>query len=778
MSLLRLSTGIFLCSASAISFEIALTRVFSISLGYHFAFMIVSMAMLGLGLSGTILSLNQGLRKIELLGTYALGLSVAVLVGYAGTNFIPLDPARIAWDREQLLYIGVYYMLLAIPFLFFGMIVATAFAVETESASLVYGADLLGAGAGSIAAVFIMSGLGPEMSVSAIASAAVCGAFVFGRKKSSLAILVVIMILGVYNPGFMQIRMSQYRELQQALRYPGSKLLKTYYSGFSRVDTFESPMVRFAPGMSLKFLDDLPLQVGLAVDGAGINAITDASGDMRFLHYLPAALPYEIAERDRVLVVEPGGGLHVLLSREYGAGYIEKAGSNPLVMNVVREDFSGFSGGIYEKGAYDMLARSRLLMSNNLFDVVDVSLTAAVPSGGFGISENYTLTVEALEQYLAHLSPSGVVSLSAYLVPPPRTELRLLATAVAAMVEMGITDVGGHIAAIRSWGSINILIKREEFSSRELNLLRRFADERNFDTIYYPGIREGGTNRYVVLAEDEYFRAFRGIIDPHTRAEFIRDYLFDIRPVHDDGPFFHYFLKLDRLTEIINTMGGKWQFIVEEGYLLPVVLLQVMVLSLIILLIPAVKRPARRGPASLFIYFGLLGMGFMFVEVPLIQAMILPLGNPSYAMAAVLASVLIWSGTGGLLSLRYPILSRPRTLALIAVIVILSGFYLPFLAGKIAGFPLVTKLVFSFMVMMPVALFMGIPFPMGIRLAGQRYPGMIPWAWAVNGCLSVMSPMLAAILALQWGFRVVFLAGALMYAIAFAVISTYYSQRQ
>jgi len=254
-----MSTGIFLCSASAISFEIALTRVFSISLGYHFAFMIVSMAMLGLGLSGTVLSVIPGLKKMELLGKYALGLSVSVLAGYAVTNLIPLDPARIAWDREQLLYAGLYYLLLSVPFLFFGMIVATAFAIESDRSSLVYGADLLGAGAGSIASVFIMSGLGPEMSVSAIASAAVCGAFVFGRKKSSFAILMVIMILSVYNPGFMQIRMSQYRDLQQALRYPGSKLLKTYYSGFSRVDTFESPMVRFAPGMSLKFPGNLPL---------------------------------------------------------------------------------------------------------------------------------------------------------------------------------------------------------------------------------------------------------------------------------------------------------------------------------------------------------------------------------------------------------------------------------------------------------------------------------------------------------------------------------------
>jgi len=439
------------------------------------------------------------------------------------------------------------------------------------------------------------------------------------------------------------------------------------------------------------------------------------------------------------------------------------------VMDVVRRDFGGFSGGIYAKGAYDMLARSLLLMSDNLFDVIDVSLTSAVPSGGFGIAEDFTFTVEAFKEYLSHLTGDGVISLNAYLIPPPRTELRLLATAVAALEEMGMRDAGRHIVAIRSWGSINILIKRGVFSSGELSLLKQFADKKNFDTVYYPGIRQEETNKHIESSYD-YYSAFRSIIDPAARTDFIGDYIFDIKPVRDNSPFFHYLLRLDRLEETIVTMGGKWQFIIEDGYLLPVVFVQVMIMSLIIILIPAVKRPVKRGPLSLFVYFGLLGVGFMFVEVPLIQAMILPLGNPSYAMAAVLASVLIWSGTGGLLSLRYPVLSRPGILAIIAGMAMFSGFYLPYLAAKMAAFPLVTKLVFSFMVMMPVALFMGIPFPMGIRLAGQRYPGMIPWAWAVNGCLSVMSPVLAAMLVLQWGFRVVFLAGALMYLMAFALM--------
>jgi hypothetical protein len=755
---------------SAISFEITLTRVFSISLWYHFAFMVISIAMLGLGLSGTVLSLTPGLKKRELLGTYAIGLSIAIIIGYIGTNLIPLDPARLAWDRQQLIYIGIYYVLLAIPFFFFGLIVTTAFSVENERSSLVYGADLLGAGAGSAAAIVLMSGLGPGMSVFAIAACALVGAALFGKPRTSVLVIVLVAILISVNPNVIKIRMSQYKGLEQALRFPGANHLKTYYSGFSRVDIFESPMVRFAPGMSLKYLDPLPRQLGLAVDGTGINAITGTEGVSAFLRYLPSALPYEIAKRNRILVVEPKGGLSVLLAREYGADSIEKAESNQLIVDVIKNDFSRFSGGIYDTGTHKKLARSRLLSTDSKFDVIDISLTGAVPSGLFGMSEDYAFTVEAFRQYITHLTKGGVVSLSMYLIPPSRTELRLLTTLLAALEEIGIPNAEEHIMAIRSWGSITILVKRTAFASVELQALKEYSKDRNFDLVYYPGIKEEETNVYVKLSDNEYYRAFKNVIDPETRAGFVRDYIFDISPVHDESPFFHHYLRIDRLKETLEVMGGKWQFLVEEGYLLPVVLVQVLVLSLILLLLPVLRKEKRRPPTFFLVYFAFLGLGFMFVEVPLIQGMILPLENPSYAIATVLASILIWSGIGSLLSQRYSWLRTPGTVIVIAALIIPYGLLLTSVAEKVAAYPLSLKFVLSFLLVSPAAVLMGISFPIGMRLLGERAPGMIPWAWAVNGCFSVIAPVLATMLALAWGFKVVFLTGALMYAGAYAVI--------
>jgi hypothetical protein len=767
---LRLLAGIFISSSAAIAFEITLTRVFSISLWYHFAFMVISIAMLGIGLSGTVLSLAPGLKRREHLGLYGLGLGLTLFIGYVGTNLIPFDPARLAWDRQQLLYIGAYYILLALPFFFFGLVVATSFALESERASLVYGADLLGAGGGSVAAILLMSGLGPEGSVFAISAGGLVGAALLGRPRVAAALLVALMVLAGVNPDFMKIRLSQYKGLEQALRYPGAELIKTYYSGFSRVDVFESPLARFAPGLSLKYLEPLPRQLGLAVDGAGIDAITDAGSDMEFLGFLPSALPYELAERRSVLVAEPGGGLNVLLARHYGAGYVEKAESVPIVVEVVRDDYGDFSGGIYGSDTFEKLARSRLLSTDRKYDLIDISLTGAVPSGAFGMSEDYALTVEAFREYLDHLSKDGVLSLETYLVPPPRTELRLLTTGLAALEDMGVRRPAEHIAALRSWGSMALVFKKTPFEEREISALKDFARSRSFDLLYYPSIRESETNIYVEMPNKDYYRAFRAIVDPATRDNFLRDYVFDVTPVHDESPYFHHYLKLGRLRETTAVMGGKWQYFVEEGYLLPAVLAQVLVLSLVLLLLPAFGKGARAKPSPDLAYFALLGLGFMFVEIPLIQAMILPLENPSYAVAVVLASVLVWSGAGSLLSQRFALLRTPRTVLALAALVVPYGLLLSLGAERIAAYPIAMKFALTFLLASAAGVLMGIPFPMGMRLLGRKSPGLIPWAWAINGCFSVLAPVVATMLALEFGFDTVLFLGALMYLAAFGII--------
>lgn len=769
----RIFAGIFLFSSSALSYEITLTRIFSISLWYHFAFMVISIAMLGIGASGTVLSLYPKLKDPSKIGIYGLFLGAGIGLSYILSNQIPFDPVRLSWDRIQLLYICLYYIVLSIPFFFFGLCIATAFSFISEKSGLLYGSDLLGAGIGSIAILCLMGIIGPEKAVFFSSSIALTGAFIIGGWKTKIAsaFLIVTGITLLIMPGLIHPRMSPYKGLQVALRYPGAEHMKTYNSPFSRIDTFKSPAVRFAPGLSLKYLDALPEQIGISIDGGEINAITHADNkeSLGFLRYLPSALPYERGKKDDVLILEPKGGIEALLAEYYASKNIYKVDSNPLVIKVIRDDFMDFSHGIYSKDTWYGIGRSWLKSRDRQFDIIDIPMMGTSPSGSFGIAEDYRFTVEAFKEYVSHLKDSGILSINLFILPPPRIELRLLNTLATSMEEMGIKDVKRNIVAIRSWGIICILAKRSPFSSEEIETIKRFSKERRFDLIYHPGIQEEETNIYVRMPSTEYFKAFKSILTPETRHSFQRDYILDIRPVRDENPFPHYYLRLKNIKTIYEVMGRKWQYFIEEGYLLPVVFIQVLFLSLILILLPAFSRKRGNNISRVITlpYFAFLGLGFMFVEISLIQKMILPLENPSYAVAAVLTSILISSGIGSLLSHRFSRLRGSSIPLAISFLIISYSLLLPPISNVISPYSMPFKIASVFTILMPLGLLMGIPFPLGLKILGERNPYLIPWAWAINGCLSVLAPILAIMLAMAVGFKIVLWIGAVAYLLAF-----------
>jgi len=399
------------------------------------------------------------------------------------------------------------------------------------------------------------------------------------------------------------------------------------------------------------------------------------------------------------------------------------------------------------------------------------------PSGYFGISEDYRFTVEAFKEYLSHLKSEGILSINLFILPPPRTELRILNTATKALEELGIEDkdIEKHIAAIRSWGSICILIKKSPYTFNELDAIRNFSKDRMFDLIYYPGIKEEETNIYVRMPSNEYFSAFKKILNPEARKRFADAYIFDVKPVRDDNPFFHYYLKLKNIKAIYKTMGEKWQYFIEEGYILPAVFIQVLFLSLILMILPIIKygkaKVERKNNLNLNLnllpYFAFLGIGYMFVEVSLVQKMIFPLENPSYAVTTVLASILISSGIGSLLSFRIPVLKSSVVTIIISLLIIAYSKLLPTISDIISQHPMSVKILLVFFIFMPLGLLMGIPFPIGLKILGEKNESLIPWAWAINGCLSVLAPILTIMLAIIIGFKIVLWLGALAYLLAF-----------
>ena len=287
----------------------------------------------------------------------------------------------------------------------------------------------------------------------------------------------------------------------------------------------------------------------------------------------------------------------------------------------------------------------------------------------------------------------GFLGVNLFILYPPRTELRLLNTLVVAMEEAGVKEADKHLAAIRSWDTLCLLVKKSPLTPGEIDTIKAFAKDRKFDLVHYPGIKPEETNIHIRQPTHEYVEAFQRLLDPSTRDNFMKDYLFDIRPVRDENPFFHYYLKLENIGRIYKRMGEKWQFFVEEGYLLPMILLQVLILSLILILLPVVVR--RRVPVDtsegirspvgqrlqIVSFFAFLGTGYLFVEIVLVQKMILPLEHPSYAFSIVLASVLISSGIGSLLSHRIQILRAPWIILLISLLIFIYSLFLPRLLG-------------------------------------------------------------------------------------------------
>lgn len=773
----KIPLAILLCSLASLAFEVLLTRIFSITLWYHFAFMVISIAMLGFAASGTILAIYPGLKRLDFIGWYTLALGVAMPTGFLLANLVAFDPVRLVWQRWEILNILLTYLCLALPFLCAGLVIATAFSLENQRVGLLYGADMLGAGIGSLGILMLMGLVPPEQGIFSISLVAVATACIVGNRQLRIVALPfggIILALLIIQPAFSRPRLSPYKGLAAALQYPGAEHLRTWHTAFARIDIFKSPAVRYAPGLSLRYQKRLPEQIGISIDGGEVHAVTSVAKptELDFLEYLPAALPYALGPRRDVLILDPKGGLPLLTARRHGAEHISSVESVSALERIIREEMHVFSGDIYSHESRVGLGRSWLAGTSRIFDLIDISLQGTEPSGAFGISEDYRFTVEAFREYLEHLTGNGVLAVNLFIIPPPRSELRILATLATALEEMGVRETGKHLAVIRSWGTITILAKNKPFTPPEVAAVRSFAQERRFDLIWLIGATAEESNVYVRTRDFDYFKAFSAIISPMERDVFLSGYLFDVRPVRDDAPFFSYFLRFSRISETYRAMGSKWQYFLDEGYILPFVLVQAVVISILLLALPAVSGKGVGGASwkGFLPYFALLGVAYMFVEVALIQKLILPLENPPVAVAVVLASLLISSGTGSLLSHRYPKLAQPGIILVLALLMVLCALILPYLFTITSTWPLSIKGAFLCLIIAIPGLLMGIPFPAGLKLLGQTDQALIPWAWTVNGIFSVLAPLLAVMTAMVLGYSGVLLMGAAAYLLAFLIL--------
>ncbi len=793
---LRLLLGIFLTSAATLTLQIAIIRLLSVAQWHHFAFMVVSLALLGYGASGSFLSSFPSILRRDLppfLSGSSWLFSATGLAAYLLSHQIPFDVARIAWDRWQILYLFLFYLVFSVPFFFSGLTLSAALTRLSAQSGRIYFSDLTGAASGCLLVLgffTLFGGVGTLMAACILGGMASIAFEGKNRKFSVLRwtwLLLLVFFLS-WNPPFLELPISPYKELNVALRFPGAHLLETRWSASSRIDLVESSAARTAPGLSLEYLHPLPPQIGLTIDGSRMSPITRFRGDpkttedLSFLDFLPSSLPYKIIQPERVLILEPKGGLEVLNALRHRAKEIVAVETDPMIVDLLKGPYRDQSGGIYlrkETRVYVQEGRSFVRGVESRFDLIVLPLEeslGASTTGFSGLREEYELTTEALRDYLRALRPGGFLFLNVYLLPPPRAELRLISMGKEALRKTG-QDLRGHLLAFRSWGTFSLLLKKNPVLPEEIRILKSICRKLRFDLVAYPGIREEEANIFNRFPKPIYFNGVERLL--HDGREFIATYPFDLTPPTDNRPFFHDYFRWGYFAEIYRLAGAKWQILLEGGFLVPVVFFLALIASLMFMVAPLCFRKRGAGGASrnhsifwLF-YFILLGLGFMFVEISLIQKFILFLGHPVYAVSMIIFSLLVFAGLGSRISMKIAMISSinlQRVLLLNTLFLLLFAFFLfPALTFfQNQAFPL--RLLLTVLFIAPLGVTMGMPFPLGIRWVGKTQWPLIPWAWCANGCASVIGAILPVILALYGGFQMVIVLASFLYAMAFWTI--------
>ena len=786
--------GILFTSCSALAFEIFLTRFFSISQQYHFAFLVVSIALLGYGTSGSFLSIFSRILKLKIekfLFITSLFFCASILFSYILVNQLPFDFFELNWNKSKIFYILLYYLLLNIPFFFAGLIISFAISRISAEVTKIYFSDLIGAGIGSLLILLIFLPKGDKGAILIIFSFAILSNLFFALKWNKRLIIIPVFLflmtisLFIFSPSWLVTKISPYKALPLALKYPGARHLLTKWDSISRIDVIDSPVVRFAPGMSLIYLERIPSQLGISIDGGELNAITEfrnGTEKFKFIDYLPTSLAYKLSPKNKILLINPKGGLEILVALINGARNIVCLESTPLIIKLLKNEYREFSGYLYDREnirVHSTFTRSFIKSTEDKYDLITICQTdvlGASSTGWQGIAENYLFTVESFKELISLLIEGGILNITSYLIPPPRGEIRLTNLIVQAFKELGIKNISQHIVIFRSWGTITYLIKKDEFTPQELSKIKDFCRSRMFDLVFYHGIEPEELNQFNKFKEPIYYNLIKELFEPEKRKTLEKSYLFDIKPVHDDNPFFFNFFKFSKIKSTYLSFGKKWPPLLQGGYLLLIILIQAILIGFIMIILPVIlkresksrtQKKSRKLRWIVFFYFALLGITYMFIEITFIQKLILFLGHPSYSMSAVIFSFLLSSGLGSYFSRKiFPVFDRTIMKKFLIILIILGGlsifqFYLSDIIFKLSsGSNLPIKFIISFLFIFPLGFLMGIPFPSGIRILSSKEESLIPWAWAVNSFSSVINSVNAQFIALLLGYsRVIVFAG-------------------
>ncbi len=783
LTLTRLGVSIFLHSLSIIGFQIILIRILSVNQWDHFANMIISIAMLGFGVSGILLALT-GKRLLKhsgwLIPLLMMLSSLLMLLAFRASqhDLLRFDTLLVFGSLPQMMRLVAFCVLFFLPFFAASLAIGMVYVRHVQGIGRLYFANLLGSGIGGVIAMMLLGFMMPGQALPVAALFPLVAAVIIMPAqrhrlvKGVLTAAVALAIFSITHP--VPLALSQYKSLSLTRQLPDAEVTLTHSGVSSLVHIVESEYLRFAPGLSLHFTGQVPVKPMAFVNGNGAGHIPDPDNpdETKVLEYSGYLLPYLLAPFGTTAVVESGTGTQVAFALRNGAKRVHAFESRVTLLSALDRWHHDNTPSVYRQPGV-VLHRSEARVWFNA-GKESVDLIVLPSAGSFGgasglqaLHENFTLTLEATQAYWNQLNPTGAIHIMAYTDMPSRTPLKIVATLAQMLRNNGIEHPEKHIAAVRTWNTISFVVTKTPLDERQITTVRQFADEMGFDPFILPGITPEERNFFHETDDDTLFhitdRILAGDMEP------VEQYLFCITPATDDKPYFSRFIRIGRLGDL--TQEFRWSELpfVELGYVIVWITFAIaLVLSVLLILIPVIGFGKRGGNVPILLYFGGIGLGFMFAEIILIQRFVLYLGQPVYAVSAVLSVMLVASGIGSMLSARFKPLTRHHGMvfALIFLLLLLYALFLtPFLRAT-AGVPVPLKVIITCLIVSIPALLMGMPFPLGLQSIGAVYPGKVAWAWGVNGFLSVIAAPLALILAVERGSTVVMLAAAMAYLIS------------
>ena len=769
---------ILLISFAALLLEISYTRIVSYKLFYYYTYLVIGLALLGIGSGGVLVTVSGRLRRATTDAIMMWGLllgAASVGLGYVIVARLPIATLRI-WNYgtgasySNAARLLVICLALFASFVAVGVMIATLFGRRSEQIGRLYFADLLGAGLACAVVVALISSIGPPATiVLAGLILAVAGLRIAVRRRSPAVslggVLAVVLAVGVVAPSVLP------HPREDASKTDLSDVLFSSWSPIFRVDAnpYKDRRLLYHDGL---------LGSNIYRFNGDVSTLTRYDTD-------PRSFPFALRDEPpgNVMIIGAAGGNEILASLRFNAGHIDAIELNPVTHRLVTDDFADYAGNLADIPNVNYVngdGRSYLARSDKTYDLVwfpatdSYAAANAAVAGAYVLSESYLYTSDAIVESFEHTGPNGILAVQFgefnFEEKPNRTS-RYVSTARHALKEIGVDDPSRHILVGTSGspegGSLsNIFVKRSPFTPAEVERFVAQQDKVPNSTVRYAPGQPPQDNSVTAIAT----------LPTSQLDRWFESYPYDVRPVTDDGPFFWHF---DRFGDVIRDFGeasGPSDVEDATGERVLLLLLGIAVLfSAVFLLLPfiAIRRTwtklPRKGRSAL--YFACLGLGFMFFEITLIQRLTLFLGYPTYSLTVTLASILIFTGVGALLSGRHK--HRPRVLqALVAIIVALTLFYqfaLPPITDGLLGLPLVARMLIAFVILAPLGICLGTFMPLGLGAVAEltEFPReYVAWGWAVNGFASVIGAVLTTILAMTFGFRVVLFLALFAYLVA------------